>query len=74
MAGSFAFTDANTLLVCSQPNLAVFQARCENAGSNSCSDTSTSCPSGYTLEYIEHVVGGKQYWRGRLANAVHRRA
>jgi uncharacterized protein (TIGR03437 family) len=58
MAGSFAFTDANTLLMCSQPNLAVFQAQCENAGSDSCSDTSTSCPSGYTLEYIEHSLTG----------------
>src|ERR1039458_2013085 len=58
MAGNFAFTDANTLLMCSQPNLAVFQAQCQNATSDSCTTTSTSCRTGYTLEYIEHSLTG----------------
>ena len=58
MAGNFAFTDANTLLMCSQPNLAVFQAQCQNATSDSCTTTSTSCRTGYTLEYMEHSLTG----------------
>src|ERR1017187_7905890 len=32
MAGSFAFTDANTLLMCSQPNLAVFRSEERRVG------------------------------------------
>jgi uncharacterized protein (TIGR03437 family) len=50
MAGSFAATDANTQLVCSQPNLAVFQQ---------VPNTSTqSCPPGYALQYIEQTMTG----------------
>jgi uncharacterized protein (TIGR03437 family) len=50
MAGSFAATDANTQLVCSQPNLAVFQQV-----PNTMPQT---CPSGYTLQYIEQSLTG----------------
>jgi len=58
MAGTFAATDANTQLVCSQPNLAV---------SEQVPNTSPqSCPSGYTLQYIEHSLAGFTNSVGRL--------
>jgi uncharacterized protein (TIGR03437 family) len=50
MAGSLAATDANTQLVCSQPNLAVFQQVANTSPQ--------SCPSGYTLQYIEQSLAG----------------
>ncbi len=58
MAGSFAFTDADTLLMCSLPNRAVFQAQCQNAMSDGCSNMSTTCPANQTLQYIEHSLTG----------------
>ncbi len=64
MAGSLAFTDANTLLMCSQVNLAVFQAQCQNAKSDSCSNTTTTCPLSYSQQYIEHSLTGYTATKG----------
>jgi uncharacterized protein (TIGR03437 family) len=65
MAGGFAFTDANTLLMCSQPNLGVFQPQCQARGDASgCVNTSTSCPTGYSLQYIEHSFAGYTSTKG----------
>jgi uncharacterized protein (TIGR03437 family) len=50
MAGSFAATDANTQLLCSQTNLVVSQQV-----PNTMPQT---CPSGYTLQYIEQSLTG----------------
>jgi uncharacterized protein (TIGR03437 family) len=50
MAGSFAATDANTQLLCSQANLIVAQ-QVPNT-------LPQSCPSGYTLQYIEQSLAG----------------
>jgi uncharacterized protein (TIGR03437 family) len=58
MAGSFAFTDANTLLMCAQPNLQVFQAQCQNVKADGCANSTSSCPAGQTLQYIEHSLTG----------------
>ncbi len=58
MAGSFATTDANTQLVCSQPNLAVFEQVANTSPQ--------SCPSGYTLQYIEQSLTGFNNSIGRL--------
>jgi uncharacterized protein (TIGR03437 family) len=58
MAGSFAFTDANTLLMCATPNRSAFQAQCQNTRSDSCTNANTTCPSGLTLQYIEHSLTG----------------
>ena len=57
MAGSFAFTDANTLLMCSQSNRVVFQAQCQGK-SDGCSNSTTTCPTNYPLQYIEHSLTG----------------
>ena len=63
MAGSFAYIDSNTQLMCSQPNLQVFEAVC-NAGavSKGCPAPSPTptCPSGMTLQYMEHSLTGYQ--------------
>ena len=64
MAGSFGFTDATTLLMCAQPNLANFQAQCQNGDSDFCTAASTSCPAGYTLQYIEHSLTGYTTTKG----------
>ena len=65
MAGFFAFTDANTLLMCSQPNLVVIQALCQNAKSDSCTlTTATTCPLGYSLQYMEHSLTGYTSTKG----------
>jgi len=59
MAGSLAFVDTNTELMCSQPNLQVFQAVCDSGAGTACNPTNTpSCPSGMTLQYIEHSLTG----------------
>jgi uncharacterized protein (TIGR03437 family) len=62
MAGSFAYTDANTLLMCSQANRVNFQALCLGGLKDSCNAnppaTSPTCPAGYNLEYIEHSLTG----------------
>jgi uncharacterized protein (TIGR03437 family) len=50
MAGSFAATDANTQLMCSQPNLVVFEPVLNTSPQ--------SCASGFTLQYIEQSLAG----------------
>jgi uncharacterized protein (TIGR03437 family) len=52
MAGSFASTDNNTQLMCSQPNLFVFRQVPYSASA------AQTCPSGYTLQYMEHSLAG----------------
>ena len=52
MAGGFQSTDILTQLICSQPNLFVFQQITYAAG------TSQKCPTGETLQYVEHTVDG----------------
>jgi uncharacterized protein (TIGR03437 family) len=64
MAGFFAFTDANTLLMCSQPNFVVLQAQCQNAKSDGCANTTTTCPLGESLQYIEHSLTGYTSTKG----------
>jgi uncharacterized protein (TIGR03437 family) len=58
MAGSFAPTDLNTQLMCSQPNLAVFEPAPNTSPQ--------SCPSGYTLQYIEQSLAGFNISVGHL--------
>ena len=58
MAGSFAFTDVNTLLMCSQTNRQNFQAQCKGGIGDGCSSASTTCPTGMPLQYIEHSLSG----------------
>lgn len=58
MAGSFASDDGNTLLMCSQPNLFIFQRVNYNPSG------SQTCPSGDTLQYIEHSLQGYTSTKG----------
>ncbi len=58
MAGSFAFSDANTLLMCSAADFHVFQSHCQNNKSDSCFDATTTCPANQPLQYIEHSLTG----------------
>lgn len=60
MAGTFAFLDNYTLLMCAQPNLQVFGGLCNTPGITGCSSGGTTCPAGYTLQYIEHSITGYQ--------------
>jgi uncharacterized protein (TIGR03437 family) len=48
LAGSFAATDANTQVVCSQPNLQIFTQV----------TSSSQCKAAYTLQYAEHSLTG----------------
>ncbi len=58
MAGTFSPTDNHTQIMCSQPNLFVFQGVCL-AGASKCNEMGTpACPSGYTLQYMEHSYTG----------------
>lgn len=50
MAGSFAATDVDTQLLCSQANLQIFE---EFANTHA-----QTCPAGFTLQYIEHSLAG----------------
>src|ERR1700722_9936222 len=58
MAGSFAPADVNTQLMCSQPNLTVFEPA-PNTGPQ-------TCMPGYTLQYIEQSAAGFNNSVGRL--------
>ncbi|MBV8730440.1 MAG: hypothetical protein JO336_11605 [Acidobacteriia bacterium] len=58
VAGTFASTDANTQLQCSQTNLSVFQKVLFTSGA------SQTCPSGYPLVYIEHTMQGYDATKG----------
>ena len=62
MAGTFAFLDQYTQLMCSQPNLQVFGAVCKSGAGTGCTATNTpSCPSSsMTLQYMEHSLAGYQ--------------
>ena len=62
MAGGFQSTDALTQLMCSQPNLLVFQQVTFSAGSTQ------KCPSGETLQYIEHSLTGFNTSAGTLGS------
>lgn len=65
MAGFFAFTDANTLLMCSHPDFVSIQPLCQNAKSDSCAlTTATTCPLGYSLQYMEHSFTGYTSTKG----------
>jgi uncharacterized protein (TIGR03437 family) len=59
MAGSFAFVDNNTELMCSAPNLQSFTAVCDSGAGTGCTPTNApSCPAGMPLQYIEHSLTG----------------
>jgi uncharacterized protein (TIGR03437 family) len=59
MAGSFAFIDNQTQLMCSQTNLQVFGAVCATGGGKGCQATNAAtCPASYTLQYMEHSYSG----------------
>jgi uncharacterized protein (TIGR03437 family) len=63
MAGGFAFTDANTLLMCSQSNRAAFQAQCQGKA-DGCSNSNTTCPANMPMQYIEHSLTGFNSTKG----------
>ncbi|HXS95109.1 MAG TPA: choice-of-anchor V domain-containing protein [Candidatus Limnocylindrales bacterium] len=54
LAGTFQSTDNLTQLMCSQPNLFVFQQIAFSAGK------SQTCAAGSTLQYMEHSLAGYQ--------------
>ncbi|HWD00495.1 MAG TPA: choice-of-anchor V domain-containing protein [Candidatus Sulfopaludibacter sp.] len=58
MAGSFAYIDNNTLLMCSLPGLQNFRGLCNTPGIQGCSLAGTTCPTGMTLQYMEHSYTG----------------
>ncbi|MBV9507205.1 MAG: IPT/TIG domain-containing protein [Acidobacteriia bacterium] len=62
MAGTFASSDALTTLMCSQPNLFVFQH---------VSSTPQTCPDGYTVQYIEHSLTGYTTTKGTHGSATY---
>jgi len=61
MAGTFLPDDANTQIMCSQPNLQVFETVClPGAGSQGCElpSSTPACPAKYPLAYMEHSYTG----------------
>jgi uncharacterized protein (TIGR03437 family) len=62
MEGAFASTDAYTQLMCSQPNLQIFEQVIYSA-----TGTQT-CKAAETLQYIEHSLDGYQNSRGHLGS------
>jgi uncharacterized protein (TIGR03437 family) len=70
-AGSFSFTDANTLLMCTAANLQSFTAQCKNSGSDSCSNSNTTCPANTALQYIEHSLTGYTASRGHTGSQTY---
>ena len=65
MAGSFAFTDANTQLMCASANLQQLQAQCLNKGSDLCVTSVPTCPANMPLQYMEHTQTGYNATSGK---------
>jgi uncharacterized protein (TIGR03437 family) len=70
-AGSLAFTDANTLLMCSKADQGSFSAQCQRAGTDSCVNTNTTCASSFPLQYIEHSLTGYNASRGHTGSQTY---
>jgi uncharacterized protein (TIGR03437 family) len=68
MAGSFAFSDANTALMCAAANLAALQSQCLNGKSDLCTTTTPTCPSSMPLQYMEHSLTGYNASRGKTGS------
>lgn len=66
MAGTFAPTDANSQLMCSQTNLQVFGAVCLDGAGKGCAAPSSApaCPADRPLEYMEHSYSGYLHTMG----------
>ena len=64
-AGTFASTDANTLLMCASSNLS--QERQVNFSSSG----NLTCPSGFPLQYIEHSLTGYNATRGHTGSVTY---
>jgi uncharacterized protein (TIGR03437 family) len=60
MAGTFAPSDANTQIMCSQTNLQVFDAYCLSGAGKGCGFPSAApaCPNSEPLQYMEHSYTG----------------
>jgi uncharacterized protein (TIGR03437 family) len=71
MAGSFAFTDANTLLMCADPNLITQTAACSAGAPASCQRTTPTCPSNQTQQYMEHSLVGYNATKGKTTSATY---
>ena len=65
MAGSFAFTDADTQLMCATANLQQLQAQCLNKAADSCTTAVPTCPSNMPLQYMEHTLTGYNARKGK---------
>jgi uncharacterized protein (TIGR03437 family) len=65
MAGTFASTDNNTRLMCSEPNLFVFGA-IPFSGS-----APQTCPSNQPLQYAEHSLAGYDATKGMVGSATY---
>jgi uncharacterized protein (TIGR03437 family) len=71
MAGSFAFTDANTLIMCADPNLTQESASCSAGGAASCQRTTPTCPANQTLQYMEHSLVGYNASKGKTGSSTY---
>jgi uncharacterized protein (TIGR03437 family) len=74
MAGAFTPTDTHTQIMCSQPNLFVFEAAClpgaDPTGTHCTQPSSTpACAAGYTLQYAEHSLAGYNATNGMASSA-----
>ncbi len=64
-AGTFAFTDANTLLMCSTPDFQrSVEAHCQNSQADGCINATPTCTAAQTLQYVEHSLTGYSSTRG----------
>ena len=69
MAGTFAPDDQYTQIMCSQPNLQVFDVAClPGAGAQGCNLPSSApvCPADEPLQYMEHSLAGYSHTMGRV--------
>jgi uncharacterized protein (TIGR03437 family) len=76
MAGSFTPSDTQTQVMCSQPNLFVFQPVClpgaDPTLTHCMSPSSTpACPAGFTLQYAEHSLNGFQTTVGHASSGTY---
>src|ERR1051326_1232845 len=70
-AGTFAFTDANTLLMCSSANFAGFSAQCQKGFADSCTNTNSSCPANLPLQFMEHSLTGYNASKGHTGSQTY---
>jgi uncharacterized protein (TIGR03437 family) len=73
MAGSVSFSDTTTQLMCADANLTREVAVCQSGAGSGCQQPTgaPTCPTGLTLQYMEHSLTGYNGTKGKTGSATY---